>query len=594
MPAPRSAFTKWSRENGRAVPRFEWRWNASSEVGVVQTLASERVWNGSAYVHCAVATINITEQSISRSSARLLLAFGTRPGAMFLYAAQPKGSRSLDDVFSAMAGGNRFTTRGNKLLWNGTVVLVASLPLKLYHVGLTEAVVEVALGQTTRSVTLAMAQALSSLSGPELPSALDFAESHRRFDEEWLAWSEGDNESGPTRFELPSEEWTNRMDIWLAQLGIGGFVGGQLSYGAGDMYGGHYYGVEEGWILRALASFGHSRLAAAGVDFSSSLLIVTESMGLPVFEQYRRGLALLYSARHARLSGDRAWLEQQLPVLRNHSAWITAQRTGPNSSAGLLPPQIHAADLEPMALALYADMVCWRGQTELADLLGSKELSAEADRYRGAIVRAACGAIEPGNLSSPFLPLALDIQSSQNSKEVNQSAKSSAAINSWALWMDMALHAGLLQYAKGSDDPWSGACEAPRQMRNGGERMGLPSTLATNFMETHNTLWGGMPRLGRGLDVVYHGCKSAARPRICWICLLLTHPSPCRPGTSHREGSSQLLVSAESASRSADVHDARSKWQWLLGLGRAGAVPASLQPLPAARRPVRRPLADAD
>ena len=77
--------------------------------------------------------------------------------------------------------------------------------------------------------------------------------------------------------------------------------------------------------------------------------------------------------------------------------------------------------------------------------------------------------------------------------------------------MDMALHAGLLQYAKGSDDPWSGACEAPRQMHNGGERMVLPSTLATNFMETHNTLWGGMPRLGRGLDVVYHGCKSAAR-----------------------------------------------------------------------------------
>jgi hypothetical protein len=518
VPAPLSADTRWHRVDGHLVPQFEWRWNASQDVGVTQTLASQRVWNGSAHVRCAVATINITSTAIRivADTARLLLAFGTRPGAMFVYAAKPKGSLSLDDVFGAMADGNHFAAKGNRLLWNGKAVLVASAPLKLYWVGITEVVVEVILDAQTyqsQSVTLAMAQSISSLSGPELPAELDFAAAQHLFDTEWQDWAEGDDSLGTTRFDLPSEAWTNRIDIWLAQLGIGGFVGGQLSYGAGDMYGGHYYGVEEGWIPRALASFGHNKLAAVGVEFGSSLRTVTKSAGLPVFEQYRRGLSLLYSTRQARLSGNRSWLVQQLPLWLNHSAWITAQRTGPNSSAGLLPEVIHAADLEPMALALYADMVCWRGQTELAELLHtampdiSKTLAHEAAQYRGAIIRAACGAIRSDNLSAPFLPLALDIDFPKTKQPVNQSASSPGAINSWGLWMDMTLHAGLLQYANGSDDPWSGACKTAGQMRPGGETMTFPSTLGTNFFETHNSLWGGMPRLGRGLDVVYHGCK---------------------------------------------------------------------------------------
>ena len=144
---------------------------------------------------------------------------------------------------------------------------------------------------------------------------------------------------------FPSSFWNQHADIWLTQVASLGRASNDplhLYYGAGEVYGDDFEGVEEGWEPRAMDYFG----------FTAEAELETEVFLNPLYNlnrtikgaQYRNGLAQHYAVSHALLSGSAEWIRKIAPVLVANTNWTAEQRrTGYRDSAtkGLLPKNLY-------------------------------------------------------------------------------------------------------------------------------------------------------------------------------------------------------------------------------------------------------------
>ena len=253
-----------------------------------------------------------------------------------------------------------------------------------------------------------------------LPSSADFSRAETALITEWDTWL-----AAKTRFRLPSQYWSEHIDIWLAQVRSLGRIGNTSSqksameYGAGEVYGDDFEGVEEGWMPRAMDYFGFAVEAEIETEM---FLDPTGNLDRAIKgSQYRNGLAQHYAASHATLSGRADWLRSVAPILIANTNWTTTQRHSgyrDNQTKGLLPKKFYdSSDVRIPAFPVYSNVACWRGAADAAFVLSAlgvdaetqRFLSSEADAYRNDLLSTLC---REANTSVPgeiFMPLSLEI-----------------------------------------------------------------------------------------------------------------------------------------------------------------------------------------
>jgi hypothetical protein len=221
-----------------------------------------------------------------------------------------------------------------------------------------------------------------------------------------------------SRVRLPDARF-NRL---YRSLVIHGFInaeGDRMPYGAfPSQYNHTVFGVEEGWLMTALASFG---FGADALRYCAGTYLTPGHFDRKAYgHPYRIGLALTYACELFRLTGDREWFKKQAAVLNSGADWIAAARRRTMRARagrkpvhwGLLPKEFYGGDIHKRAYSLYPNAVCWRALRDLGLALqaagesGASRWLEEAGAYRRRI-RAAMRATQNRTVDPPFLSLKL-------------------------------------------------------------------------------------------------------------------------------------------------------------------------------------------
>jgi hypothetical protein len=270
--------------------------------------------------------------------------------------------------------------------------------------------------------------------GPYRVASLDGALTmFRKYWDETLASANGRRSSANGRrssavsLDLPERRLNDLYRGVLTQLFINA-DGDVMPYGAyPSVYDGNLYGVEEGFAMMALASFGFSADAQRYMDGTyltpDFLKKVPEYKAYPDrHQQYRNGLQPMYAVSAYRLSGDREWITKHLDTLRQCAEWTIENRRKTRVLEdgrkplhwGLLPKWSYGGDIANLqCYALYANFACWRGLQDTAWLLEQLGDTASAQRYsdEAAEYREVLAQVVDANLQRdqdpPFLPLQL-------------------------------------------------------------------------------------------------------------------------------------------------------------------------------------------
>lgn len=225
--------------------------------------------------------------------------------------------------------------------------------------------------------------------------------------------------------ELPEKRLNDLYRAVLAQLLINA-DGDIMPYGAGpSAYEGKLYGVEEGFAMMALAQFGLAQDAARYMD--ATYLTDEFLRKVPKYtgyadrhQQYRNGLQPTYAVQLYRLTGDRAWIEGHIDLIREAAEWTIEQRRRTMVEEdgerplhwGLLPKWSYGGDIAGLQChALYPNFACWRGMLETAWLMerrgeadAARRYYDEASAYR-ALLEGVVDRIYRDDQEPPFLPL---------------------------------------------------------------------------------------------------------------------------------------------------------------------------------------------
>jgi hypothetical protein len=414
-PAPLSAETSWeqSTESGRFVPIFKMTWTTDT-VKVTQRMSSQVINNVSMGVSHfkltklpAVATLH--SHSSNSNATRFVVAVGRKGGVRdtlrdefckvgaSCWEEHLNGFISFPAQWAVMRAWNHYDTKtsnGSTIVSNGDAsdflgrlnagitTMISSAPMSVHSVGVTETRFEVALptgslgvegaevefylalpqGETCWKGMQARCGMLNSstvqmMSGP-LPTHADFVAAEIAMVRSWDATYS----STHTKFIFPSSFWSQHADIWLTQVASLSRASNDplhLYYGAGEIYGDDFEGVEEGWEPRAMDYFG----------FTSEAELETEILLNPAYNlnrtikgaQYRNGLAQHYAVSHALLSGSAEWIRKIAPILVANTKWTAEQRhTGYRDSAtkGLLPKKFYdSSDVRIPVRAPFTELI---------------------------------------------------------------------------------------------------------------------------------------------------------------------------------------------------------------------------------------------
>ena len=574
-PAPVAADTAWEQSpgSGRFVPIFRLSW-ATDSVRVTQRLSSQVINNVSMGVAHFKLTAIAPSQPANATETRFLVAVGRKAGVQDeLYTEAGVPERSYPAQWAAMSAWNHYHTRtpggsssASSIVWNGdsqdfeghraagTTTMISSASLSVHSTGVTETRFEVTLPPGSLDAEgaevefyLALPQAETCWEGMNadcgaadgspvqvngsLPTHADFAAAEVAMVRSWDSWFS----STDTKLTFPSSYWNKHADLWLAQVASLSRASNDpdhLYYGAGEVYGDDFEGVEEGWEPRAMDYFGFAAEAEIMTDI---LLDPSYNLNRSIKgAQYRNGLAQHYAVSHALLSGSSKWILRIAPILVENTNWTAVQRrTGYRDRAtkGLLPKTYYdSSDVRIPAFPVYSNVACWRGAADTAFLLSQLEngavpaktvrfLASEAADYRATLLSTLCHEANASVQGELFMPLSLEIgeYNGTGPKPPNEQpypfvANTYSQLSDyWSLWYNLVLHLDLWQFSddkplvKGTDamDIWSGACQ-PNGTTNPREAT-MPDAILTTWGEQHGGLWGGLPRFYSGLDAVYHG-----------------------------------------------------------------------------------------
>lgn len=326
----------------------------------------------------------------------------------------------------------------------------------------------------------------------ESSSRSDFLAMEQQFRQQWQPCL-----TVGAQADLPAPSWTDRIDIWLTQVEAITRVPYQgrdrLAYGA--YFYQHYFGIEEGWPVIALAQWGHSREAQRQAE----IMLEDENLDkTDVHHQSRNGAAPWAAAAVARLTHDREWLATVAPKMIECAEWTRSVRNErpelrSETTQGLLPAHIYGGDVRDPATSVYATAICWKGMMETVEVLerlGGKryrettaQLHREADDLRRRLfdVMRSVAVDTNGDL---FIPLALELPSLGGRNEgPYQSLTQTRLGNYWNLFAP-----SLLQLQLCGPDPWA-----------------FPDREVIDYMRQHGGLWACLPRFYNGLDAAYAG-----------------------------------------------------------------------------------------
>jgi hypothetical protein len=483
-PAPLSAHTAFVKTaEGVTLPLWtlEWRYRG---ITVRQRIFSARPAGES--VPRLFAQFQLVD---APAGVRMVLGAGRRPSAHYWdFAHHPKSPaspRTPIPYFSVEPGYVRLD-RTLVDAW-GNVVLASAQPFTLEPLGPLEDLLVFSPDAEGRVCVQTPQREL-------LPAALYSNEAYAAAEAEFIRFWSAQLRAG-ARVRLPSTEWMERIDAWQSQVEAitrVTYAGRErLSYGA--YFYQDYFGIEEAWPVVALAQWGRGDEARRQAE----IMLEAENLDKTnVHHQSRNGAAPLAAATVARLTNDRAWLEQVSPVLRECALWTEdvrkqddAQR--PVLTRGLLPPHIYGGDVRDPATSLYATAACWRGMLATAEAfqsLGSPVLSAEGDAlavHAGALQRRLADVfreVTDRAVAPAFVPFALALPSLNGRNEgPYEMLTASRYGNYWNLFAPSFLE---LDFRDPAD---------PRQ----------PNQSVFDYGNRHGGLWAGLPRFYDGLDAAY-------------------------------------------------------------------------------------------
>jgi len=483
-PAPLSAHTAFEKTaDGVTLPLWTLEWECQAITVRERLFSARSAGDSEARVFVQFQLVN------APPGVRLVLGAGRRPSAHYWDFANhpnsPANPRTPIPYFSAEPG---YARTGRTLLdaW-GRVVLASAQPFTLEPLGPIEVLLVFAT-DAQGCISLQTPQGDAVPSTPMTTVAL--AEAESGFKATWSALLT----SGP-RVRVPSAEWMERIDAWRSQVEAITRVTYEgkerLSYGA--YFYQAYFGIEEAWPVVALAQWGRGDEARR----QAAIMLDTENLDKAnVHHQSRNGAAPLAAATVARLTNDRAWLEQVAPVLGECARWTEAVRhqddaRRPPLTRGLLPPHIYGGDVRDPATSLYATAACWRGMLATADafrVLGSPELAAQ-----GTVLANEAAALQrrlaevfrevtDRKASPPFVPFALALPSLSGRNEGPYDRLTGSRYgNYWSLFAPSFLELDFRDPA------------GPR----------FPNQDVFAYEQGHGGLWAGLPRFYDGLDAAY-------------------------------------------------------------------------------------------
>ncbi len=482
-PAPLSARTSFrENENGRILPMLLIEWKFQSPDGhekiISQSLFSEEM-EGIPQVFAHLKLEDPDQES------SLLIGHGKRANAFFW--GDRSQARSFVPYFTSRS---KLAHKNEYILMDETesVTLRASEPVTISHWGISETFLE--FGAGTPELFISTPQIRSK--GPSKPLTREiYTEALQKFEKKWdAALSTG------AYAELPSAEWTRKIDSWLTQVSSITRIQldgkDRLSYGS-YIYCNYYFGIEEGWPAVAFAMWGKGEEAKRQTE----IILSEENLDKNNYHhQYRNGLSSWYAAEVARLTGDREWLKDIAPALVSNGYWTIRARkenTEKRSSIGrgLLPSHIYGGDIATPAYSLYSSGTCLKGLIETSDVFKRAELqglekaandfSQEAIDFRKRLVEVIHEVLYK-QTTPPFLPFALEISNKPGNHEGPFDRITDTELgNYWNLFAPLFLHLEIFRYR----DPE------------------LPSEWITGYAENHGGLFGGLPRFYTGLDAVY-------------------------------------------------------------------------------------------
>lgn len=201
--------------------------------------------------------------------------------------------------------------------------------------------------------------------------------------------------AGATKLKLPEPRLNNLYKAVLVQMLINGH-GDVMPYGSRpSVYDGHLFGVEEGYVMLALAMFGLAKDAqryADGTYLTTEFLKKVDSYSHYAHrhQQYRNGLQPMYAVELYRFSRDRRWIRKHRELLKSCAEWTFAARRQTMQLEdgrqplhwGLLPKWSYGGDIaDEQCYPLYSNFACWRGLKCTADLCRDLGDTTTADRY---------------------------------------------------------------------------------------------------------------------------------------------------------------------------------------------------------------------
>ncbi len=163
----------------------------------------------------------------------------------------------------------------------------------------------------------------------------------------------------------------------------------------------------------------------------------------PAISEYGQMLAV--AVRYVRVTGDTAWLNENLPALKRIAGFLLSEITAARSREpegsplhGLLWGSAEADTREDRRYYFSSDLWCWRGLVELGRLLRDDPLLAEAAAFQKDVT-AALGRAYRTEGGQPFLPPVAGLE-----KPFERMTESEfASYTNYRYWPEM-LSAGLL------------------------------------------------------------------------------------------------------------------------------------------------------
>lgn len=478
-PAPLSARTRfWKTDDGRTLPGWTLEWTHQG-ITVRQDLFSWRTAPRKAarvFVHFQVEN--------APPGTQLALGLGRRPN---VHTWDDRTRERTPIPFFASAPGYRQDGGLIRDAWN-RVVLTSAQSFVVESLGPVEQLARFALDKTGR-VVLETPQQESDFAETPL-DVVRYEATRTEFITHWT-----DQLSRGAQVRLPSPEWMERIDTWLAQIEaitrVHHHKKERLSYGA--YFYQYYFGIEEGWPPMALAVWGRAEEAKR----QAALMLEPENRDKThVHHQSRNGVAPTVAATVALQTRDTAWLDALAPAMLECAEWtIQVSQAGAETRSdtirGLLPPHIYGGDIRDPATSLYATVACWRGLVETAAafrLVGTPErdrqaamLEQEAARLRARLAEVMSSVADRRH-QPPFLPLALELPSLQGRHEGPHLDLTATRLgNYWNLFAPSFLE---LRFGRGKGED-------------------TPDDWVFGFAETHGGLWAGLPRFYDGLDAAY-------------------------------------------------------------------------------------------